>query len=192
MIQKSPSSLSVRSIGIGEIERVSTADLSSPAANHVVVGNEEESSFVVRNFRALKSKWLHHDKPVDEKGLIENDTIAIRTDSSSMSEGASEDTVPYDLTTDLAYHNSSEREGADLIYRALTPEEQSAMPDSFMPLRHYRAEKVGLVRSYSSTFEKLLFMFFLTLIFCFSPYREMSPKQPMLSSILWNGEKNFK
>ena len=76
-----------------------------------------------------------------------DDIPVVHTDSnSSLSDrgiGEDEGKVVYDSTTDLAYHDSSEREGAELIRRALTPEEESAMPDNFMPLRHYRAEKVG-------------------------------------------------
>jgi hypothetical protein len=159
--KNSSSSLSVRSIGTGEIERVSTAESCSPMAsksdqNSSEAENEECPLFVVRNFQALTSNFLHWNVPTsssstettatDTKEAIvaEDDAIAVRTDSnSSLSEGE----IVFDLTTDLAYHNSSEREGADLVHRALTPEEQSAMPDVFMPLRHYRAEKVRLMES---------------------------------------------
>ena len=148
--RESSTSLSVKSLGTGEMEKVTTptsADPSSPVANAEC---DDVSSFVVRNFRALTSKWLQPQDTVSsssssetmEEGTKEA-AIAEQDSHSSLSEKETEEKVEYDLTTDLSYHDSSEKEGADLVCKALTPEEQSAMPDAFMPLRHYRAEKVG-------------------------------------------------
>jgi len=133
----------IRTIGTGEIERVAIVDSTS---------NKDDSCFVVRNFRAATSKLLHHNDPSPSKTktatVIEHGILAIRTDSNcSLSEGGIGEEMVYDLTTDLAYHDSSEREGAELVHRALTDEEQKAMPDAFMPLRHYRAEKGDVAKA---------------------------------------------
>ena len=117
---------------------------------------------MVRNFKVLASKWLKCEAPESPKDIqavvekqesptTENTSVANRTDSNvSMSEEEPEsEEVAYDLTTDMAYHNSTEVEGAELVRKALTPEEESSMPDAFMPLRHYRAEKVSLNRTLS-------------------------------------------
>ena len=152
---KHDSSLSVRSIGTGEIV---PSPKNGPTNEYFVATDGDDSFFVVQGFKALASKWLICKVPgpsnetksleiTKEKTSTEYDTIANRTDSNSSLSEREDDKVTYDLTTDLAYHNISEREGADLIHTALTPQEQSAMPDAFMPLRHYRAEKVGLVES---------------------------------------------
>jgi len=140
--------LSVRSMGTGEI-------VPSPVAkNGVTCFVENDDFFVVRNFKVLASKWLKCEAPESPKDIqavvekqesptTENTSVANRTDSNvSMSEEEPEsEEVAYDLTTDMAYHNSTEVEGAELVRKALTPEEESSMPDAFMPLRHYRAEK---------------------------------------------------
>jgi len=126
------------------------------------VETEVDAFFVVRNFKAFTSKWRLHSSSspteataakMEEATVAEHDTLAVRTDSNSiLSEVGSvkKEEVVYDSTRDLAYHNSSEREGAKLVYRALTPEERSAMPDAFMPLRHYRAEKGHIAKAINS------------------------------------------
>lgn len=139
--------MSVRSIGTGEIAP-------SPVAKSGITcfaENEEDSFFVVRSFKSIASKWLKCDATASpkeitaaetKKATAENDTVANRTDSNvSLSE--EEEEIVYDLTTDMAYHNSTELEGAEEVRKALTPDEETSMPDAFMPLRHYRAEKVS-------------------------------------------------
>lgn len=127
----------------------------------------ESESFVVRNFRTFTSALLHHHHHPSASAsdntttttttktstITENDTIAgtRNTDSksnsnnnTSTSTSSEAEEVEYDATTDLAYHDPSEREGSELVHQALEPEERNAMPDAFMPLRHYRAEKETL------------------------------------------------
>mmetsp|Transcript_29195 Transcript_29195/g.79011 ORF Transcript_29195/g.79011 Transcript_29195/m.79011 type:complete len:400 (-) Transcript_29195:328-1527(-) len=155
--KRSSSSLSVRSLGTGEIAP-------SPDCRNGTDQQTDESSFVVRNFRGLRSKWVHceHDernkngndpcstgKPASSgaKSLSKQDTFVSSTTDSDREETEEETGHDYDTTTDLAYHNASEKEGAELVRRALTPEEESAMPDEFMPLRHYRAEKGDVAKA---------------------------------------------
>lgn len=138
-LTKQGSKLSVRSIGTGEIAP-------SPTKNTGQAGSAEtetdDSYYIVKGFKSMASKWLKYDAPETTNAK----DSANETNSSSLSSNSSlseNEEVKFDLTTDLAYHNSSELEGAELVRKALTPEEQSAMPDDFMPLRHYRAEKVS-------------------------------------------------
>jgi len=155
--------LSVRSIGTGEV--VPSQDPKNTDTSENIDGDEPSPSFVVRNFRGFTSKWLkyHHDtstknaeadavtKPnTNSKSITKQDTfVSSSTDSnySGSERGGEETEHDYDTTIDLAYHNISEREGAELVHQALTPEEQSAMPDTFMPLRHYRAEKGDVAKA---------------------------------------------
>lgn len=163
---KSPSSTSVRSIGAGEIKRVS----SSPLAKGGATCNEGDCFFIVRNFNAFASMLMHYNNgnnnptlsssssatasETKEDTVTEDDIPVVHIDSnSSLSDGGvgeDDGKVVYDSTTDLAYHDSSEREGAELIRRALTSEEDSALPDIFMPLRHYRAEKGDVDKAINS------------------------------------------
>ena len=46
--------------------------------------------------------------------------------------------------------DSMEAKGVEEILAGLTEEERSALPDKFMPLRHFRAEKVSGYRQYST------------------------------------------
>lgn len=163
--------MSVRSIGTGEI--APSPDPKNTNTSENSDGDEPPSSFVVRNFRGFTSKWLqyHHDTTNAEteadadavtksntntKLFAKQDTFvsSSSTDSnySGGERGGEETEHEYDTTSDLAYHNFSERKGTELVNQALTPEEQSAIPDTFMPLRHYRAEKVGRVSSFDCLF----------------------------------------
>ena len=138
-LTKQGSRLSVRSIGTGEIAPSPVAKNTDRA--FFAEKETDDSYFVVKGFKSMASKWLNYETPETTNAAQEMES---RTNSSSISSSSSlsDDEVQFDLTTDLAYHNSAEREGAELVRKALTPEEQSAMPDDFMPLRHFRAEKV--------------------------------------------------
>ena len=146
------SSLSVRSIGTGEIAPSPTESKKEDTSSN----DSSAKPFVVRNFRGFTSDWLHVNKNNTKYGTAKENTKTLTkqrtgsTDSnSSESELEGEETdksnfeASYDTTTDLSYHNASEQEGAKLVHQALTADEQSRMPDAYMPLRHYRAEKVG-------------------------------------------------
>lgn len=133
-LTKQGSKLSVRSIGTGEI-----APSPTKKPGQVVETETDDSYYIVKGFKSMASKWLNYETTNAE-------TSANETNSSSLSSNSSlseNEEVKFDLTTDLAYHNSAELEGAELVRKALSPEEESAMPDDFMPLRHYRAEKVS-------------------------------------------------
>lgn len=45
--------------------------------------------------------------------------------------------------TDLSCHSDAERDGCDHIRAALTEDEMNSLADDYMPLRHFRAEKVS-------------------------------------------------
>ena len=67
----------------------------------------------------------------------DDDTFALRP---------TENKVTSDMTNvDFEYADSDEVAGTAEIIASLTQEEQKAMPDEFMALRHYRAEKVRLM-----------------------------------------------
>jgi hypothetical protein len=111
--------------------------------------NGQHESFVVR-FRDFTSSWRQQPSTTTTTATTANsETLtALSTTSSSGSISDDEDekeddgNIGFDTTTDLSYHNVLEQEGSKIILQALTPNEQSAIPDEFMPLRHYRAEKV--------------------------------------------------
>lgn len=143
-LTKQGSKLSVRSIGTGEIAP-------SPVAKNTqrtffAETETDDSYFVVKGFKSMASKWLNYETPETTNAAQEMESRTNSSSISSSSSSLSDDEVRFDLTTDLAFHNSAEREGAELVRKALTPEELSAMPDDFMPLRHYRAEKVSRLR----------------------------------------------
>ena len=186
----------------------------------------ESESFVVRNFRTFTSALLHHhhhpsasasDNTTTTKTstITENDTIAgtRNTDSksnsnnnTSTSTSSEAEEVEYDATTDLAYHDPSEREGSELVHQALEPEERNAMPDAFMPLRHYRAEKVRMYitadddRILYSVLYFPCFVVLLSLMLCLCPihscpvcqFKETLRKRLTPLNLPCDGEKNSK
>ena len=131
-------------LGTGEIERVSSpiSKNNNHIDNHHHNHDEENESFVVRNFRAVTFGWLASDNTSTSTSISTSTSTTITKIATISSEEEEEE---YDATTDLAYHDRSEREGSELVHQALTPEERNAMPDAFMSLRHYRAEKVCTV-----------------------------------------------
>ena len=150
-----PSPSSVRSLGTGTMERMSSTINDHDDHDH---DNGQHESFVVR-FRDFTSSWRQHPSTTTTATAIATATATtahskalttLSTTSSSGSDSISDDedekeddgNIVFDTTTDLSYHNVLEQEGSKLILQALTPNEQSAIPDEFMPLRHYRAEKV--------------------------------------------------
>lgn len=165
LIKRSSSFMSIRSIGSGEIKRVSSSSFGKIDG----ACNEGDCFFIVRNFNAFTSMFMHYNSSKNgtvsssfpttsietkEEATMQGDSPSLHTGSnSSISDtlvGEDEIKVVYDSTTDLAYHNSSEKDGAKLIRLALTPKEESAMPDMFMPLRHYRAEKGDIDKAISA------------------------------------------
>ena len=145
-VQSSTTSVSVRTLGTGEIGKIQSngAGSCSPAPENCSSNHDDgHESFVVINFLAsspLLTTTSDEKNVAKSRTIVKQDTHTISSSSSNDDEEDDEGIV-FDETTDLAYHNRSEREGSDQIYRALSAEERSAMPDEFMPLRHYRAEK---------------------------------------------------
>jgi hypothetical protein len=153
-IPSSPSS--VRSLGTGTMER-----MSSKASNSAILStindhdghdhdNGQHESFVVR-FRDFTSSWRQDPSTTTTTTATTANAKTLKALSTTSSSGSISDdedekeddgNIIFDTTTDLSYHNVLELEGSKLILQALTPNEQSAIPDEFMPLRHYRAEKV--------------------------------------------------
>lgn len=145
-----PSPSSVRSLGTGTMERMSSTINDHDDHDHDH-DNGQHESFVVR-FRAFTSTWRQHPSTTTATATSAHSKTltTLSTTSGSDSDSISDDedekeddgNIVFDTTTDLSYHNVLEQEGSKLILQALTPNEQSAIPDEFMPLRHYRAEKV--------------------------------------------------
>jgi hypothetical protein len=66
-----------------------------------------------------------------------------KTDSPSNSNCDSNNkAVCYNTQTDRSYHSDIEKEGCDRMRDALTQDEIQELADEYMPLRHFRAEKV--------------------------------------------------
>ena len=149
-----PSPSSIRSLGTGTMERMSSTINDHDDHDHDH-DNGQHESFVVR-FRDFTSSWRQHPSTTTATATATSahsktlTTLSTTSSSDSDSIGDDEDedekeddgNIVFDTTTDLSYHNVLEQEGSKLILQALTPNEQSAIPDEFMPLRHYRAEKV--------------------------------------------------
>mmetsp|Transcript_42707 Transcript_42707/g.48518 ORF Transcript_42707/g.48518 Transcript_42707/m.48518 type:complete len:396 (-) Transcript_42707:17-1204(-) len=114
-IMSPPSSCVKRSLGTGIIER---SPLKSNSAIPYIdnVHNDRDNHNVVR--------LRQNNNP---------STTSVSSSSSSIS--------VFDTTTDLSYHDRLEQEKSESILNSLTQDEQSSIPDKFMPLRHYRAEK---------------------------------------------------
>jgi hypothetical protein len=154
--KKMPSSSSARSLGTGTMERMPSKASNSTAILSTINDhddhdhdNGQHESFVVR-FRAFSSSWRQHPSTTTTTTTTNAKTLTALTTTSSSGSSSDDDedekeddgNIVFDTTTDLAYHCCAEQEGSKLILQALTPNEKSAIPDEFMPLRHYRAEKV--------------------------------------------------
>lgn len=139
----SPQSCVKRSLGTGIIEtRPLKSNSTFPYTDSVHDDhdnhNGHESSFVVR----LRHNPSTTTTKVNTKILTALSTISVSSGSSSNSRNSNSSSSVFDTTTDLSYHNRSEQEKSESILNSLTQDEQSSIPDKFMTLRHYRAEKV--------------------------------------------------
>ena len=128
----------------------------------------------------------------------DDDTFALRP---------TENKVNSDMTNvDFEYADSDEVAGTAEIIASLTQEEQKAMPDEFMALRHYRAEKVRLTTTTTilaiPMYDHVYFLFNLfscgsvlpcTIICTFlcTIFRATSPKQLRKLRQPFSGEKNL-
>jgi hypothetical protein len=156
--KKMPPSSSARSLGTGTMERMPSKASNSTAILSTINDhddhdhdNGQHESFVMR-FRAFSSSWRQHPSTTTTTTTTTTNAKTLTALSTTSSSGSSSDddedekeddgNIVFDTTTDLAYHCCAEQEGSKLILQALTPNEKSAIPDEFMPLRHYRAEKV--------------------------------------------------
>ena len=111
---------SVQTIGKGQIE-----------ADH-------QSIFSFQTF-GVTNGWAttkHRSTITDELSSSEDEEIVDTTTTSTSN-------IKIDTTTDLAYHSKEEYVKCQEILQNLSPDEIQRLPDPLMPLRHYRAEKVG-------------------------------------------------
>ena len=152
-----PPSCIKRSLGTGRIER----RISSHSNKENVLSDHDQSFVVV--FRAITSAWCDRSSSSSTmttttiettKASNTNNAKTLTTLLSTVSSSGGGETSTstsckddsakdaFDMTTDVAYHNRSEQEGSQTILQQLTADELTYMPDEFMPLRHYRAEKV--------------------------------------------------
>mmetsp|Transcript_720 Transcript_720/g.1320 ORF Transcript_720/g.1320 Transcript_720/m.1320 type:complete len:345 (+) Transcript_720:128-1162(+) len=110
------SAVSVQTLATGEIEKDHSA-----------------SGFRLKAFAWGSSK--HHSTITAATVDEDNDNSSQENEDDNHAE------VILDTSTDLAYHSKDEHAGCRRIIKSLTEEEVQSMPDAFMPLRHYRAEK---------------------------------------------------
>mmetsp|Transcript_57181 Transcript_57181/g.139397 ORF Transcript_57181/g.139397 Transcript_57181/m.139397 type:complete len:429 (+) Transcript_57181:250-1536(+) len=88
----------------------------------------------------------------EEDGSSLESTEAIGLDLSDDSRSSSSTcSVKIDPTSDLAYHSQKEKDDCEFILQnRFTEEEIRSMPDRFMVVRHYRAEKGDITKAVSA------------------------------------------
>lgn len=84
------------------------------------------------------------DEMEDSERSVSDSPPRKSEDSPTIVDDSNEGDCCYDTKTDLSYHSDIEKDGCDRIRNSLTNDEIQELADEYMPLRHYRAEKVRM------------------------------------------------
>ena len=124
-------------------------------------------TYIKKNSSTLTSATVPIDQDeVEEVNKRDEDILSVESsdavgldlsdDSRSSSSSSLTCSVKIDPSSDLAYHSQKEKDDCEFILQnRLTEEEVRSMPDKFMVVRHYRAEKGDVAKAVSAIHDTL-------------------------------------